>query len=243
MTVAARRRLRRSVARSSPPSCRAIREIEIWGDGEQTRSFMYIDDIDGTIRLAESDIIEPLNIGSRRAGHGQPPGRHRRGDRRCDAEALLQRRRPEGRAGRNSDNTLIKLLNWAPSIRLEDGLEKTYKWIYDQMSGKASVANTVPTPSRRSRDRCRSVRNGRFDVTVCRRSVPGPRPAIGVTATWDGQLSVCLAHAVTSSGRAPGVAAAPVSTRRSGVPSIETSNAEHDHALHAAEALRQGTSG
>ena len=48
--------------------------------------------------------------------------------------------------GRNSDNTLIKkLLNWAPSIRLEDGLEKTYKWIYDQMtSGKASIVNTGP---------------------------------------------------------------------------------------------------
>ena len=48
--------------------------------------------------------------------------------------------------GRNSDNTLIKkLMNWAPSIRLEDGMEKTYKWIYDEMtSGKASVVNALP---------------------------------------------------------------------------------------------------
>ena len=53
---------------------------------------------------------------------------------------------PKGVRGRNSDNTLIKkLMNWAPSIRLEDGMEKTYKWIYDEMtSGKASVVNALP---------------------------------------------------------------------------------------------------
>jgi dihydroxyacetone kinase len=53
---------------------------------------------------------------------------------------------PKGVRGRNSDNTLIKkLMNWAPSIRLEDGMEKTYKWIHDEMtSGKASVVNALP---------------------------------------------------------------------------------------------------
>ena len=53
---------------------------------------------------------------------------------------------PKGVRGRNSDNTLIKkLLNWAPSVRLEDGMEKTYKWIYDEMtSGKVSVVNALP---------------------------------------------------------------------------------------------------
>ena len=53
---------------------------------------------------------------------------------------------PKGVRGRNSDNTLIKkLMNWAPSIRLEDGMEKTYKWIYDEMtSGRASVVNALP---------------------------------------------------------------------------------------------------
>src|SRR6185437_301022 len=53
---------------------------------------------------------------------------------------------PKGVRGRNSDNDLIKkLLNWAPSIRLEDGMEKTYKWIYDEMtSGKASIVNALP---------------------------------------------------------------------------------------------------
>ena len=127
-------------------------EIEIWGDGEQTRSFMYIDDcIDGTIRLAESDIIEPLNIGSDELVTinrlvdivEQIAGVTLKRSYKLDA--------PKGVRGRNSDNTLIKkLLNWAPSIRLEDGLEKTYKWIYGQMtSGKASVANTVPKRRRR----------------------------------------------------------------------------------------------
>ena len=122
-------------------------EIEIWGDGEQTRSFMYIDDCtDGTIRLAASDIIEPLNIGSDELVSinrlvdivekiaGVKLKRHYK----LDA--------PKGVRGRNSDNTLIKkLMNWAPSIRLEDGMEKTYKWIHDEMtSGKASVVNALP---------------------------------------------------------------------------------------------------
>ena len=53
---------------------------------------------------------------------------------------------PKGVRGRNSDNTLIKeLMDWAPSVRLEDGMEKTYKWIYDEMSsGRSSVVNAVP---------------------------------------------------------------------------------------------------
>ena len=106
---------------------------------------MYIDDcIDGTIRLAESDIIEPLNIGS-----DELVTVNRLVDIVEEIAGVTLKRSykldaPKGVRGRNSDNTLIKkLLNWAPSIRLEDGLEKTYKWIHDQMtSGKASVANT-----------------------------------------------------------------------------------------------------
>jgi nucleoside-diphosphate-sugar epimerase len=108
---------------------------------------MYIDDcIDGTIRLAQSDIVEPLNIGS---------------DELVSINSLvgivekiagLKLKRsynldaPKGVRGRNSDNTLIKkLMNWAPSIRLEDGMEKTYRWIYDDMvSGKPSVVNALP---------------------------------------------------------------------------------------------------
>jgi GDP-D-mannose 3', 5'-epimerase len=122
-------------------------EIEIWGDGEQTRSFMYIDDCtEGTIRLAESDIIEPLNIGSDELVTinrlvdivEQIAGVKLRRSYNLDA--------PKGVRGRNSDNTLIKeLMNWAPSVRLEDGMEKTYRWIYDEMtSGRTSVVNALP---------------------------------------------------------------------------------------------------
>src|ERR1700759_3468292 len=122
-------------------------EIEIWGDGEQTRSFMYIDDCShGTIKLAQSDIIEPLNIGSDELVSinrlvdivEKIAGVKLRRSYKLDA--------PKGVRGRNSDNTLIKkLMNWAPSIRLEDGMEKTYKWIYDEMtSGKVSVVNALP---------------------------------------------------------------------------------------------------
>ncbi|CAN5777089.1 NAD-dependent epimerase/dehydratase family protein [soil metagenome] len=117
-------------------------EIEIWGDGEQTRSFMYIDDcIKGTKLIMDSDVEEPLNLGSdelvtinqlvdlveRIAGI--------RLKRNYNLSA------PKGVRGRNSDNTLIKeRLNWAPSISLEDGLEVTYRWIYDQMPVRPAVA-------------------------------------------------------------------------------------------------------
>jgi nucleoside-diphosphate-sugar epimerase len=122
-------------------------EIEIWGDGEQTRSFMYIDDCtDGTIRLAQSDIVEPLNIGS-----DELVSINRLVDIVEKIAGLKLKRSykldaPKGVRGRNSDNTLIKkLMNWAPSIRLEDGMEKTYKWIHDEMtSGKVSVVNALP---------------------------------------------------------------------------------------------------
>ena len=122
-------------------------EIEIWGDGEQTRSFMYIDDcLEGTIRLAASDIVEPLNIGS-----DELVSINRLVDIVEKIAGLRLKRRykldaPKGVRGRNSDNTLIKtLMGWAPSIRLEDGMARTYQWIYDDMtSGKASVVNALP---------------------------------------------------------------------------------------------------
>jgi len=114
-------------------------EIEIWGDGEQTRSFTYIDDcIRGTQLLMGSDVREPINIGSdelvtinqlvdiveRIAGV--------RLERRYKLDA------PKGVRGRNSDNTLISArLGWAPSIRLEDGMRATYNWIYEQMTTMA----------------------------------------------------------------------------------------------------------
>ncbi|HEY6981504.1 NAD-dependent epimerase/dehydratase family protein [Reyranella sp.] len=122
-------------------------EIEIWGDGQQTRSFMFIDDCtEGTIKLLNSDIVEPLNIGS-----DELVSINRLVDIVEKIAGVKLKRRynldaPKGVRGRNSDNTLIKkVMNWAPSIRLEDGMEKTYKWIYDEMtSGKASVVNALP---------------------------------------------------------------------------------------------------
>ena len=101
---------------------------------------------EGTIKLAESNIIEPLNIGSDELVSintlvdmvEKLAGIKLKRSYKLDA--------PKGVRGRNSDNTLIKkVMNWAPSIRLEDGMEKTYKWIYDEMtSGKASVVNALP---------------------------------------------------------------------------------------------------
>jgi nucleoside-diphosphate-sugar epimerase len=109
-------------------------EIEVWGDGEQTRSFLYIDEcLEGVRRLMDSEFTGPVNIGSdetisindlaelviklagKRAGIKNIPG-------------------PQGVRGRTSDNTLIKeKIGWAPSQPLSVGLEKTYKWIQSQM--------------------------------------------------------------------------------------------------------------
>jgi nucleoside-diphosphate-sugar epimerase len=110
------------------------RTIEIWGDGHQTRSFMYIDDcIRGTLAIARSDITDPINLGSSELVTI---------NQLVDiAEAVagvkLERRynlgAPKGVNGRNSDNTMIRAaLGWEPSIRLRDGMERTYRWIYDQ---------------------------------------------------------------------------------------------------------------
>lgn len=110
--------------------------IEIWGDGKQTRSFMYIDDcVEGIHRLMESDWHEPINLG--------------RDDLISINElvslveeiAPLKVKRtydlsaPKGVRGRNSDNTLIrKVLGWQPSITMEEGMKKTYEWIYGEMT-------------------------------------------------------------------------------------------------------------
>jgi GDP-D-mannose 3',5'-epimerase len=119
-----------------------VGEIEIWGDGEQTRSFLFIDEcIEGVRRLMDSDFVGPVNIGSEEmvtinqlahlamsiAGK-QLRIRHVRG--------------PLGVRGRNSDNRLIKeRLHWSPTQPLHDGLEKTYLWIEAQVKNSASVAS------------------------------------------------------------------------------------------------------
>jgi len=111
--------------------------IEIWGDGEQTRSFMYIDDcLEGTRRILDSDIIEPINLGSDELVSinelvsivEEIGGITLNRSYKTDA--------PQGVRGRNSDNTMIQeLMGWAPSVSLRDGMERTYRWIHDQMVG------------------------------------------------------------------------------------------------------------
>ena len=110
-------------------------EIEVWGDGQQTRSFMYVDDcVEGLIRLMASEFSEPLNLGT---------------DRLVTVNELidlvsaiagkkLKKRhdpsKPQGVRGRNSDNTLLnQVLGWEPAIDLEEGLGITYKWIESEL--------------------------------------------------------------------------------------------------------------
>ena len=111
-------------------------EIEIWGDGEQTRSFTYIDDcLQGTLLLMDSAVDEPINIGS-----DQLVTINQLVDIVEQIAGVKLKRRykldaPKGVRGRNSDNTLIKQrLDWAPSLRLEEGMRRTYAWIFEQMS-------------------------------------------------------------------------------------------------------------
>jgi nucleoside-diphosphate-sugar epimerase len=122
---------------------RGEREIEIWGDGEQTRSFMYIDDcIEGTHRLMDSDVDEPINLGS-----SEMVSINQLVDLVEDIAGVRLRRRyvldaPKGVRGRNSDNTMIrKRLGWEPSITLRVGLAETYRWIFDQVLAQALVTS------------------------------------------------------------------------------------------------------
>lgn len=111
-------------------------KIEIWGDGEQTRSFTYIDDcIEGTIKLMESDIREPLNIGSDQMVSINQMAEILEEIAAIKLEKDYDLSAPKGVRGRNSDNTKVKqLLKWSPTISLERGLKETYEWIFDQAS-------------------------------------------------------------------------------------------------------------
>ncbi|MFH0913376.1 MAG: NAD-dependent epimerase/dehydratase family protein [Candidatus Omnitrophota bacterium] len=124
----------RKVAEASSPG-----EIEIWGDGKQTRSYCYIDDcVEGSVKLMESDYARPLNIGS---------------DRLVTIDELadmiikisgkkIQKKHnlsaPVGVRGRNADLVLLKkILGWQPKISLEAGLEKTYAWVLSQVRSQS----------------------------------------------------------------------------------------------------------
>ena len=119
--------------------------IEVWGDGEQTRSFMYVDDcVEGIYRLIHSDHSQPLNVGT---------------DRLITINALVDLvsgiagktltkehnlTGPQGVRGRNSDNTRLRqVLDWEPSITLEDGLAITYRWIENELVKQSSAAGVA----------------------------------------------------------------------------------------------------
>jgi GDP-D-mannose 3', 5'-epimerase len=119
--------------------------IDIWGDGEQTRSFMYVDDcVEGLVRLMASDYREPLNLGTDRlvsinelvnlisdiAG--------KRLTKRHDIS------KPQGVRGRNSDNSRLRqVLSWEPSVSLEEGLTVTYRWIENELRHSGRLSNTL----------------------------------------------------------------------------------------------------
>jgi len=109
-------------------------EIEIWGDGEQTRSFMYINDcVGGMARLMESGHSEPLNLGRAELVSINGLLEIIEGIAGIKLNRNYDLSKPQGVRGRNSDNTLIQeTLGWEPEVNLATGLEKTYHWIKEQ---------------------------------------------------------------------------------------------------------------
>ena len=118
-------------------------EIDIWGDGEQTRSFCYIDDcLEGIYRLMRSDFNEPLNLGQDRM-----VTINELVDIVADAAGIKIKKKhidgPQGVRGRNSDNTrLRKVLGWEPQVSLEEGLKRTYQWIECEVRNSHGVTET-----------------------------------------------------------------------------------------------------
>jgi GDP-D-mannose 3', 5'-epimerase len=128
--------------------CRKVAEahkggsIEIWGDGEQTRSFLHVDEcLEGVRRMVASDFQGPLNIGSEEMVSINHLAHlvMKLADKNLSLKHIPG---PLGVRGRNSDNTLIReTLNWAPSQSLEDGLKRTYTWIKAQVEAKQTVSH------------------------------------------------------------------------------------------------------
>ena len=120
-------------------------EIEVWGDGEQTRSFMYVDDcVEGLIRIMASDHREPLNLGSDELVNinGLVDMVSKIAGKRLTKRHNLAG--PQGVRGRNSDNTRLReLLGWEPTIRLEQGLAITYNWIAARVPSEAGVTSAA----------------------------------------------------------------------------------------------------
>ena len=143
--------------------CRKVAEagyesvIEVWGDGEQTRSFCYVDDcVEGLIRIMDSGYIQPLNLGTDEivtvnklvalvvAASGK------------ELTKKHDLTKPQGVRGRNSDNTLLRnVLSWEPKVLLGDGMRITYDWIWGELAkqGRANLPDPTATTNLESRER------------------------------------------------------------------------------------------
>jgi len=122
--------------------CEDNGEVEVWGDGNQTRSFIYVDDcVEGLIRIMASDYSEPLNLGTDEMVTINEL---------FDIVAVIASKKikkkhdltkPQGVRGRNSDNTLLKeTISWEPQITLNEGLSTTYTWIQEELRKNGSIS-------------------------------------------------------------------------------------------------------
>ena len=127
----------RKIAKAEPGG-----SIDIWGDGEQTRSFCHVDDcVEGIYRLMRSDYSQPLNLGTDRMVSINELARIVIAIAGKDGLTLNHIDGPQGVRGRNSDNTRLReVLHWEPRIDLEEGLEPTYRWIEEQVRAGTPVA-------------------------------------------------------------------------------------------------------
>tara|TARA_B100000131_G_scaffold19115_1_gene18897 strand:- start:1168 stop:2178 length:1011 start_codon:yes stop_codon:yes gene_type:complete len=111
-------------------------KIQVWGDGKQTRTFLYVDDcVEGTLRLFDSNYSDPINIGSdEQVSINQMLDIIEQIGETKKLEREYQLDKPKGVRGRSSNNNLIKeVLNWSYQIKLKEGLKKTYDWIYSEI--------------------------------------------------------------------------------------------------------------
>jgi len=132
--------------------CRKVAEasdnssIEVWGDGKQTRSFCHVDDcVEGLFRLMESDFTEPLNLGTDElvTVNELVDLVSKVSDKKITKDHDLTK--PQGVRGRNSDNSLLRsVLGWEPAITLEDGLKRTYDWIWSELDRQNRAKSPVP---------------------------------------------------------------------------------------------------
>jgi nucleoside-diphosphate-sugar epimerase len=120
--------------------------IEVWGDGEQTRSFCYVDDcVEGLVRIMASGYTKPINLGTDEIVSvnelvnivSEVAGKH--------IKMRHDLTKPQGVRGRNSDNSMLnKVLGWEPTVKLRDGLRLTYPWIWDQLADRGRATEPVP---------------------------------------------------------------------------------------------------